>query len=88
MIFLGEKNETGISQIFFHKIIHSLLALSVYKSQSSLKYIFRYKKCDIYLSIYGRYLIKYTCIKHLIFARLLFVFEHCFFSHSILNHAL
>ena len=34
---------------FFHKIIHSLLGLSVYMTVP----IFRYKKCDIYPSIYG-----------------------------------
>ena len=44
---------TGISKILFHKIIHSLLALPVYASQSIYGPILEIKKCDISPSIYG-----------------------------------
>ena len=37
----------------FHKSIHSLLALTVYTTQSILEPIFKLEKCVIYPSIYG-----------------------------------
>ena len=59
--------DTGIFLIFYNKNIVSLLVLPTYKTQSILEPIFKFKKCDLYPSIYGiiRYII---CVIYNVFS--------------------